>query len=373
MILGTAVPPLVQKALGREHYVRWRSVYLPAITALDALALLRLQGWELLPNVQSGDWAKLAFKVGTGCNNLVQAEVSAGSRPERRSGGAVAPTSQSLPCFLANRIPLFPRWPWGILQVYLMATSHLFTLCLFRTLVFRHQAVMQTGLAGAGLVCVWHHCLTLGCKYEPDFNAWADLQRWAALPALVTPLPQDLVAAVVGKLPLLGEGAEPGQRAQGCQQACFIVHGTAVVLLGFLLPLTIGASGCWAALGSLLCMRQAASAGLITAAPACSNMLGPQNVVAPPLPPSCARLALAAVYNRERQLRQRFLTEEAVRGWLGRAQQAALQAIDPPGASASGQVLLAVTAVSGLCLAVRVLAFGGMEELPNDDPDRSSP
>ncbi len=57
------VPPLILLVKGREHYVQWRHVYLPALLAVDCVALFKMSCWGLMPEVRSGDTAKLAFMV----------------------------------------------------------------------------------------------------------------------------------------------------------------------------------------------------------------------------------------------------------------------------------------------------------------------
>lgn len=61
-----AMPPLILVAKGREHYVRWRHVYLPALLAVDCLSLFKMSCWGLMPEVRSGERAKLAFMVRDG-------------------------------------------------------------------------------------------------------------------------------------------------------------------------------------------------------------------------------------------------------------------------------------------------------------------
>ena len=55
----------------------------------------------------------------------------------------------------------------------MFGTTHIFTTCLTRSMIFRHQVPAQALLLFGGLTCAYQSCFSMGCKYERDFRAGA--------------------------------------------------------------------------------------------------------------------------------------------------------------------------------------------------------
>lgn len=63
IFVSHALPPLIIWTRGREHYLEFRHIYLPAFLTLDFVGLLKLRCWRLMAEIESGQPLKLLFAV----------------------------------------------------------------------------------------------------------------------------------------------------------------------------------------------------------------------------------------------------------------------------------------------------------------------
>jgi hypothetical protein len=293
----------------------------------------------------------------------------------------------------------------------MFGTSHFLTVPLYRTLLFRQQVPIQTAILISGWVFAWRHCGTVKCAYEASFAAVAGALRWASLPALaalaVRPSEARLWTVVLGS----PDKPDGWGEAQGCVRDCFVVHGTSMATLGYMLPLLIGKgsrgiplyrSSCpradpgaafevhvqclhrlpavWLMPGTPCQCHTVHFAGLGWAGRTCRavrigihaspcwarNHPGPAGECAESpllLTGDCLLHPHAAVYRREQMLRQRFLAAESQPAASPAGGPGDLCWLRDPGIQRAEKVALFVVVFSGLCLAVQLLAQGGMAGL----------
>lgn len=111
-------------------------------------------------------------------------------------------------------------------------TGHLVLHSLGRNMLFWHHVAGHTALAAAALRSLWRHCLQLRCKFGSEFRTTTSV-----LSTLLMPAEAVLPGALFNSTAL--EQSRP-QGPEGCISDCFVVHGTMVVAVGYLIPLLIG-------------------------------------------------------------------------------------------------------------------------------------